>query len=120
MRIYQELDRNPTRRTLLEFGLIFFAGTGLIGAVNRFYLDNPNAALGFWIAGTVVFLLSQIPQAGRLLYMGWMMLGLTIGFVTTPIIMSVLYLVAIVPFGIVLRLLRRDTMRRKLEPAARS
>lgn len=120
MRIYDKLDRNPTRRKLFEFGVVFLAGTGLIGAFNRFYLDQPNAALGLWIAGAVIFLLSQVPKVGRLLYVAWMGLGLTIGFVTSPIIMSVVYLIAIVPLGLAFKLLRRDTMRRRIEPAARS
>lgn len=120
MSIYKDINRSPTRRDLLAFGLIFLAGTGVVGAVNRFYLAKPDAALGFWIAGALVFLLSQVPKLGRLLYIAWMGLGLTIGLVTSPVIMFVVYLIAIVPLGLVFKVIRRDTMRRELAPKATS
>lgn len=120
MGIYRELNRNPTRRDLLQFGLIFLAGTGVLGAVNYFYLGHARAAIGLWIAGGVVFLLALVPKVGRLLYIAWMGLGLTIGFITAPIIMFVVYAIAFVPLGVVFRLMRRDTMHRKLDPEVAS
>jgi hypothetical protein len=120
MSLYKEIKRNPTRRDLLEFGLIFAGGMGAIGLVNQFYRHAPNAALGFWIAGAAVFLLSLIPPIGRLLYILWMGFGLTIGFVTSPVIMFVVYAIVIVPVGLWFKLTHRDTMRRQLDPKATS
>jgi len=120
MSIYREIKRDPTRRDLREFGVVFLAGTALLGAVNHLYLDRPSAALGLWIAGGAVFLLSLIPGVGRLLYIAWMGLGLTLGVVTSPVIMFVVYLIAIAPLGLVFKLIRRDTMRRELDPKATS
>jgi hypothetical protein len=120
MSIYKEIKQNPTRRDLFEFGLIFAGGTGLLGLVNQLYLHKPGPALGFWIAGAVVFALSLIPPIGRLLYILWMGLGLTIGFVTSPVIMFVVYAIVIVPVGLWFKLTHRDTMRRQLDPKAKS
>lgn len=120
MSIYKEINKNPSRKDLLEFGLIFAGGAGLLGLANQFYLHKPGPALGFWIAGAAVFALSLIPPIGRLLYILWMGLGLTIGFVTSPVIMFVVYVVVIVPVGLWFRLRRRDTMRRQLDPSAKS
>jgi hypothetical protein len=120
MSIYKELKRNPSKRDLLEFGLIFLVGMGVFAALNQFYWAKPQAAMGFGIAGAVVFVLSLIPPIGRLLYILWMALGLTIGFVTSPIIMFVVYSVVIVPVGLVFKITGRDTMRRTIDPNAKS
>ncbi|MFT3764005.1 MAG: SxtJ family membrane protein [Minicystis sp.] len=126
MSIYKELNKNPTKRDLLEFGLIFGVGMGIIGALNHFavqvlfFKGNPSAALPFWIAGAAIFVLALIPPIGRLLYILWMALGLTIGFFTAPIVMFVVYVIAIVPLGFIFKLMRRDTMRRELDPNAKS
>ncbi len=120
MSIYKELNKNPSRRDLVSFGLIFLGGMGVAGAWLHFHSQRPDVALGLWSAGGAVFLLSLIPPVGRVLYILWMGLGLTLGFVMSPIIMAVVYLVVIVPVGLVFKLMRRDTMRRQLDPKASS
>jgi hypothetical protein len=120
MSIYKDLNRRPTRRDLLELGVVFLAGTGVLGALSWFWLDRPGAALGLWAAGGVVFALSLVPKVGRLLYVAWMGLGLTLGLVTSPIVLLAVYLIAMVPAGIVFKLIRRDAMRRRIDPAATS
>jgi hypothetical protein len=120
MSIYQELNKNPTRRDLLSFGLIFAGGMGAIGALNFFYLHHPDRALVFAAIGGGVFLLSLIPPIGRLLYILWMGFGLTLGFFTAPIIMFVVYSIVIVPVGLWFKITKRDLMRRQLDPSAKT
>jgi hypothetical protein len=126
MELFKELKTNPTRRDLLEFGLIFLVGMAVIGAINHFgwhvlfLAGKPERAMGFWVAGAVIFVASQLPVIGRLLYIAWMGLGMIIGFFTAPVIMFLVYIVAIVPLGFVFKLMGRDTMKRKLDPHAKS
>jgi hypothetical protein len=126
MSIYKEIKRNPTKRDLLEFGLILCGALGILGALSffevhfLFFTGKPGAAMPFWIAAGAILVLSQIPPVGRVLYILWMGLGLTIGFITSPVIMFAVYLVAIVPLGIIFKLMRRDTMRRELDRSAKS
>lgn len=121
MSIFKEINKNPKPRDLLEFGAIFLAGMGVIGALMHFgYVGKPSAAIPLWGLGAAVFVLSLIPPIGRLLYIAWMGFGLLIGLVTSPIIMFVVYLLAVVPLGIAFKLMRRDTMRRGLDPSAKS
>lgn len=121
MSIFKEINKDPKPRDLLEFGLIFLVGMGVIGALNHFgYVGKPSAAIPIWAAGAAVFVLALIPPVGRLLYIAWMALGLLIGMITSPIIMLVVYVIAIVPLGIAFKLMRRDTMRRALDPKAAS
>jgi hypothetical protein len=120
MSIYKEINRNPSRRELFSFGAIFLGGMGAVGLVNHFYLHKPDVALVLWIIGAAVFVLANVPGLGRLLYILWMGLGLTIGFFTAPVIMLVVYVLVIVPVGLVFKLTKRDTMRRGLDPKASS
>jgi hypothetical protein len=118
MDLYKELNRNPSRRDLLSFGLIFAGGMGALGAVNQLYLHRPGPALVLFALGGAVLLLSFVPPVGRLLYVLWMGFGLTIGFFTAPIIMFFLYGLVVVPMGLWFRLRKRDLMRRRLDPGA--
>ncbi len=117
--IYKELNRNPTRRDLVTFGIIVAAGMGAFGAYFQLHA-RPERALVLFGVGGAVFLLSLIPPVGRLLYILWMGFGLTIGLFTAPVIMFVVYAVVIVPVGLWFRLTRRDVMRRRLDPGAKS
>ena len=118
IKIYDEIDKNPSTRKLVEFGAIFLAGTGVIGLVYQFYLHKEPIAHGLWIAGAVVFLLSLIRPIGRILYILWMGLGITMGLITSPIILVVVFLFLITPVGLIFRIIGRDAMKRKLDPGA--
>jgi hypothetical protein len=120
MKLYKALKTNPSKRDLLQFGVILLVGLGLVGSALWFRFDRPSAALGCWIAGAAVFLLSFVPPVGRWLYILWMGLGITIGLFTSPIILMILYLLLIVPVGLVFRIVRRDSMRRRIDPKAAS
>ena len=120
MNLYKEINRHPSRRSLLSFGTVVLGGFAAMGALAQFKSHKPDLALGLVIVGAAVFLLSFVPGLGRLLYIGWMGLGLTIGFVTSPIIMGVIYALVIVPVAVVFKLGQRDLMRRKLDRAAGS
>ena len=119
MSIYAELNTNPKRRELLHFGLIFAAGMGVFGGGSWLH-GRPDRALCFFAVGGGVLLLSQIPPIGRVLYILWMGFGLTLGFFTVPIVLFVIYALTIVPLGLWFRLRRRDALRRRLDPLAKS
>jgi hypothetical protein len=120
MSIYAEINRNPSRSELVKFGLIVLVGMGALGAVMEYRQENHTAAMGFWIAGGAVMLLSLIPPIGRILYILWMGFGLTIGLFTSPIVMGVVYLLVIVPVALIFKITKRDLMRRELDPKAAS
>ncbi|HEX2660452.1 MAG TPA: SxtJ family membrane protein [Polyangia bacterium] len=115
MDLYKDINRNPSRRSLLSFGLVVMAGFAAMAALANFKSHKPDLALVLAVVGVAVLFLSFVPGLGRLLYVGWMGLGLTIGFVTSPIIMGVIYLLVIVPVALVFKIGQRDLMRRKLD-----
>jgi hypothetical protein len=57
------------------------------------------------------------PTTLKYLYKGWMRLGLLLGRITTPIILTLVFIIAILPGAIMLRILRKDFMHRKFDEA---
>jgi hypothetical protein len=119
MSLYAELNTNPSRRDLLSFGLIVAAGMGVFGAYFQLH-GRPERALVFFAVGGAVFLLSFVRPVGRLLYILWMGFGLTLGFFTAPVIMFLVYALVVVPVGLWFKVTKRDALRRRLDPAAKS
>jgi hypothetical protein len=117
-KIYDEINKNPSAKELIKFGATFLGGMAVIGLLYYFVLDNQPLAKGLWIAGGVVFVLSFVPPVARILYILWMGLGITMGLVTSPIILALVFLVLITPVGLVFKLIQRDTMKRKLDKGA--
>lgn len=70
------------------------------------------AVLGTW--GLVA------PDSLRPVYRGWMRFGLLLSKITTPIIMGLVFFALIMPFGLVLKILGKDPMRRRSDAAAES
>lgn len=65
------------------------------------------AILGVW--GIVA------PTSLGPVYRGWMHFGMLLGKITTPIILTLLFLVAILPGALIMRLFRNDPMRRSFD-----
>ncbi len=119
-KIYDEINTNPSAKELIKFGATFLGGMAVIGLLYYFVFHNQPLAKGLWIAGGVVFALSFIPPVARVLYILWMGLGITMGLVTSPIILAFVFLVLITPVGLFFKLIRRDTMKRKMDKGAAS
>ena len=120
--ILHELNLKPPASELRKFGLFFLVGMGVLGAVlwkGVGKIDQPQAYYFFAVGGAVM-VLSLIPPIGRILYILWMGLGLVLGLVTTPVVMFILFLVLIVPAGLIFKLKNRDLMKRSLDRKAES
>lgn len=110
-----ELDENGLRQFGLTTGAIV---AGLFGIVFPYLLDAAWP-LWPWLIFAVLATWALIaPTSLRPVYQGWMRLGMLIGKVTTPIIMTLIFLLAILPSALLMRLLRKDPMRRSCDESA--
>ncbi len=72
-----------------------------------------------WPPAAFFFLFGLVwPLALAPVYKAWMWLGYVLGYFNSRIILGVVFFVVITPLGIALKLLRRDPLERKIEPAA--
>jgi hypothetical protein len=112
-----ELDRKGLREFGLVTGGIVAALFGVFfpWVLERAYPLWPWAILA--VLGTWALI---APSSLQPVYRGWMRLGLLLSKVTTPIVMGAIFFVIIVPVGLIMRIGKRDPMRRAFEPGATS
>jgi hypothetical protein len=91
-------------------GLVLAAASIVAALIWR---HQPPALAGGLALGLVLALTSMIaPERLHLLNRTWMALGRLMGKVMSPIVMLVLFCIAIVPFGLAMQL-KRDPLRRR-------
>lgn len=91
----------------------------VIGAV--FGSMSTTLATVLSVIGVPLIVLAAVaPQTLTVPNSLWMKLGLLLALIVTPIVMGLVFLVAFVPFGLVMRLRGIDPLQRKIEPDAAS
>jgi carbamoyltransferase len=91
-------------------------GAGAAGTFLRLVAHRPTTAVSVVAAGIAVAALSLVPGLGRLLFVGWMMLGAALGMLTSPIVLGAVWILVFTPVGLAMRLAGRDPMKRKILP----
>lgn len=125
-----EIQWHPDRKTLRLFGLISLVAFPLLGLM-AYYRVMAFAPLPESSAGTVaaalgiVGVLSGIlavaaPIALKPLFLGLSLIGAPIGFVVSHLVLTIIYYLVITPIALVFKLIGRDALHRKLDPAADS
>jgi len=116
-----EINRNPTRRQLNQFGFIWLGFLVLFGAIARFKLDAPNLALGLWVAALVVPVVGWlIPSVMRAVFLGMSYAAWPIGFVVSHVILALVYYLVFTPVGLAMRIFGYDPMKRGFDESASS
>jgi len=110
-----ELDKKGLRHFGLTTGAIV---AGLFGVVFP-YVFNLSWPLWPWIIFAVLASWALIaPSSLRPVYRGWMRFGMLLGRITTPIILTLLFLITILPGALLLRLFGKDPMRRSFDDSS--
>lgn len=69
-----------------------------------------------WIVAGVLFLWAAVlPATLRPVYYGWMRIGLLLGKIMTPLILTLVYAIAVIPTSLCLRLFRKDLLQLKFD-----
>jgi saxitoxin biosynthesis operon SxtJ-like protein len=111
---------NSDARELRSFGLLLGALVAAIFALWPLWRHHTTPLWPWMVAGALWLPALLAPTALRYLYRSWTRLGDALGRVNTLIIFSLLYAVAIIPLGLVMRLRGRDGMRRKFDRGTES
>lgn len=125
-----ELNLNPDRRTLRQFGFIALGGFGLIGllAFREWMVFSAGlgparlpVAFACWGLGLLSALLSLVaPSANRPIYVGLALVSYPIGFVLSYVIMAVLFFGIFTPVALVFKVIGRDSLQRRRDRTAAS
>ena len=100
-----------------NFGIVFTIAFAVIAAFPLIH----GGAIRLWaISVSGVFLIATLlfPMVLRPLNRLWFKFGMLLGRIIAPIIMSFIFLIAVTPTALILRLFGKDPMNRKLSPTA--
>ncbi len=99
-----------------SFGLLF-GGLLLLGAADlQWHGRTGFAVLALAVAIGLLLLAMVSPDRLAPLNRAWFALGLALARVVNPLVLGVLFFVLVTPYAIVLRLMRRDALRLRLDP----
>ena len=102
-------ERVQPRKTALLVGAVLIA----LGGWN-FYRGRMLTWETLGGSGVILLLLGLLSRRGSLYFhRAWMRLAAALGFVNSRIILSLVYYLAITPFGMVSRMMRRDPLARR-------
>jgi saxitoxin biosynthesis operon SxtJ-like protein len=119
------IHENLERHTPLEvgsprsFGLVF-AAVSLVVAVLPIVRGNPVRIWAGVVAGLFLGVALIAPALLQPLNRAWMRFGETVGRIVALGVMALIFFVVITPMGAWLRITRRDLLRLRREPAART
>ncbi len=116
-----QINTDPSRRQLNQFGFVWLGFLTLFGAVACFKFDNQAIAAGLWIAALVVPVVGWLaPPFMRAVFVGMSYLAWPIGFVVSHVVLAAVYYLVLTPIGLVMRLVGYDPMRRRFDAEAPS
>ena len=114
-----EINKEPSRRELFWFGLIFALFFGIVGGLVIWKSDSPQVAYWIWAAaGAVTVAYYLVPPLKRPLYLGWMYAVFPLGWALSHLLLGLIYYCLFTPIGAIMRLVGYDPMRRKFDPEA--
>ena len=101
------------RGGLQQFGLTTGAIVAVLFGVVFPYLLDRAWPVWPWIVFAILIVWALIaPVSLNPVYRGWMRVGLLLSKITTPIILTLVFFIAIFPGSLLMRLFRKDPMRR--------
>ena len=116
-----QINKNPTRRELNQFGFIWLGFLALFGVVAYFKFSSPLAARWLWVVAVVVPIVGWlVPAFMRMVFLGMSYLAWPIGFVVSHVVLAVVYYLVLTPIGLLTRLFGYDSMKKTFDPDAES
>ncbi len=109
----------PPKASERSFGIVFTVVFALIGLLPLF----SGGGVRIWalaIAALFLILAFAAPNLLKPLNRAWMALGNLLHKIVSPLVLGLLFLIAVVPTGLFLRLSRKDPLRLKLDKSAKT
>jgi hypothetical protein len=100
-----------------QFGIVMAVGLTLLSALN-FWRTGSWWPWTLAIAALFALAVVVAPSTLKPLNLAWFKFGLLLHRVINPVVMAVVYYVSVVPTGLIMRAMRKDMLRLKLEPDA--
>ena len=120
-----DVDWNPDRKTLRQFGWVALFGFGLIGALVA-WRTGAFSGSGRWTAAGVLWTLAIAcpvlsiarPELLRFIYLPLMAIALPIGLVVGTLLLLLTFVLIFTPLALWFRVIRRDELHLSPDPDA--
>jgi hypothetical protein len=115
------LDHSP--KALRRFGLVVggvFLGIAAVGAWRSGWTLGPGLTALAGVGGALVAVGLVAPALLRPVFFVWMGLAVVLGSIMTRVLLTVVFVLAVVPIGLGLRLVGKDLLHRRPDPEAPS
>lgn len=111
--------RNPA--TLRSFGIMFAAViSALFGLLFPWLTERPVPYWPWVVAALFLLLATLVPLRLGPVYRGWLAFGAGMNRITTPIILGIVFFGVLTPFGMIRRLLGKDSLERSFDGSSAS
>ena len=112
---------NPGPQELRKFGLVSGCIVAVLFGVLLPWIFDFQWPAWPWVLAAVLGLWALAhPGSLIFIYRPWLKFGHIAGWINTRIILGILFYLVFFPAGVIMRLVRNDPMRRKLDKNARS
>ena len=120
MSIHADLKKLRTSAgDLRKFGVIVGAGFIFLGLL--MLLRHRSSYVAFFGAGALLTAFGVIwPRGLKYVYIAWMTLAFTLGFVMSNVILTLFFFLFVTPIGLLARLFQKDFLARKWDKRAAS
>ena len=99
---------------LRKFGYIFGLIVIVLFGVGFPLLFGKGLPLLPWIVGVIFFIWATIlPKTIKPFYRLWMSFGLVMNWITTRIVLAIVFFIAMLPFGVIFKIRGKDLLNRK-------
>ena len=103
-----------SKKQLREFGmLIGLVFPILVGWLLPLLFGHESRTWTLWVGITGLSLGLTAPRLLYYPYKGWMAIGLTLGYFNSRFILSIVYIIVLLPIALVMRLIGYDPLRRR-------
>lgn len=116
-----EINWNPSRKELRQFGFLCLAFFGGLAALN-WYKGGMTLGVELLAAAAVTggVLGAVAPQLLKWVFVGWIVAVFPIGWTVSHILLGLIFFGVLTPIGLILRALGHDPMNRKLDRDAKT